>query len=180
MGSGLCLKTLGFEQDRGCDAFCVDMQPQPPAVVTGTDGWVLDRNRQGRGLCARRPVCAHQHCPPTPGCPGTHGHLHCQGAGPPGAPLDPSLTQADRFLLVFRVCFCLAPFEIGYDVGGKAAASKPHTKCAQQQPVVSWKMDGQRVGRKVTLLLPNFFHCICDTLLQRQEIILWILKNKSL
>lgn len=95
------------------------------------------------------------------------GHLHCQGAGPPGAPLDPSLTQADRFLLVFRVCFCLAPFEIGYDVGGKAAASKPHTKCAQQQPVVSWKMDGQRVGRKVTLLLHNFFHCICDTLLQR-------------
>lgn len=34
-----------------------------------------------------------------------------------------SLTQADRFLLVFRVCFCLAPFEIGYDVGGKAAAA---------------------------------------------------------
>lgn len=65
---------------------------------------------------------------------------------PPGAPLDPSLTQADRFLLVFRVCFCLAPFEIGYDVGGKAAASKPQTKSALQQPVVSWKMDGQRVG----------------------------------
>lgn len=62
-------------------------------------------------------------------------HLHCQGAGPPGAPLDPSLTQADRFLLVFRVCFCLAPFEIGYDVGGKAAAAKPHAKSAQQQPV---------------------------------------------
>lgn len=37
----------------------------------------------------------------------------------------PSLTQADRFLLVFRVCFCLAPFEIGYDVGGKAPASEP-------------------------------------------------------
>lgn len=76
------------------------------------------------------------------------GHLHCQGAGSPGAPLDPSLTQADRFLLVFRVCFCLAPFEIGYDVGGKAAASKPQTKSALQQPVVSWKMDGQRVGKE--------------------------------
>lgn len=25
MGRGLCLKTLGFEQDRGCDALCVDM-----------------------------------------------------------------------------------------------------------------------------------------------------------
>lgn len=37
----------------------------------------------------------------------------------------PSLTQADRFLLVFRVCFCLAPFEIGYDVGGRAPASEP-------------------------------------------------------
>lgn len=67
-------------------------------------------------------------------------------AGPPGAPLDPSLTQADRFLLVFRVCFCLAPFEIGYDVGGKAAASKPHANPGEQAPVVSWT-DGQRVGK---------------------------------
>lgn len=38
MGRGLCLKTLGFEQDRGCDALRVDMQRQPPAVVTGSDG----------------------------------------------------------------------------------------------------------------------------------------------
>lgn len=68
-------------------------------------------------------------------------------AGPPGAPPDPSLTQADRFLLVFRVCFCLAPFEIGYDVGGKAAASKPHANSGERPPVVSWKKDGQRVGK---------------------------------
>lgn len=129
-------------------------------------------------MCPEACVCT-PHCHPLLYALEHTGHLHCQGAGPPGAPLDPSLTQADRFLLVFRVCFCLAPFEIGYDVGGKAAASKPHTTCAQQQPVVPWKMDGQRVGRKVTLL-PNFFHCVCDTLLQRQEIIQWILKNKSL
>lgn len=43
----------------------------------------------------------------------------------PGDATGPSLTQADRFLLVFRVCFCLAPFEIGYDVGGKAATATP-------------------------------------------------------
>lgn len=58
--------------------------------------------------------------------------MQCHGAGPHRAPLDPSLTQADRFLLVFRVCFCLAPFEIGYDVGGKAAASRPHAKSGQR------------------------------------------------
>lgn len=68
-------------------------------------------------------------------------------AGPPGAPTDPSLTQADRFLLVFRVCFCLAPFEIGYDVGGKAAAPKPRAGSGEPPPAVSWRMDGQRARK---------------------------------
>nr|XP_014338791.1 PREDICTED: uncharacterized protein LOC106701616 [Bos mutus] len=40
----------------------------------------------------------------------------------------------------------LTPFEIGYDVGGKAAASRSRAKSGQQQPVASWKMDGQREG----------------------------------
>lgn len=75
------------------------------------------------------------------------GHLRARRrGGAPGAPPDPSLTQADRFLLVFRVCFCLAPFEIGYDVGGKAAASKPRATSAQPQPVLAWKTDGQGAG----------------------------------
>lgn len=72
-------------------------------------------------------------------------HLHGRGQDP-GPPLEPSLTQADRFLLVFRVCFCLAPFEIGYDVGGKAAASKPRATSAQPRPVLAWKMDGRGAG----------------------------------
>lgn len=120
-------------------------------------GYVVGTGK-GRGLCTRRTVaspsalsacsqvlersaaCATQlvfDLPPAR-----------SGCRTPGASPDPSLTQADRFLLVFRVCFCLAPFEIGYDVGGKAAASKPHAKSAQPQPVVSRKMDGQRVEKE--------------------------------
>ncbi|KAG3258208.1 hypothetical protein H1C71_027943 [Ictidomys tridecemlineatus] len=90
----------------------------------------------------------------------------CRGADPRST-TGSSLTQADRFLLVFRVCFCLAPFEIGYDVGGKAATSQPHAKSGQQQPVVSWKMDGQRVGKEDHTFPANFFSCIHDMLLQR-------------
>ncbi|XP_034866331.1 uncharacterized protein LOC118014266 [Mirounga leonina] len=88
-------------------------------------------------------------------------------AGPPGAPLDPSLTQADRFLLVFRVCFCLAPFEIGYDVGGQAAASKPRANRGEQAPVVSRRTDGQSGEGRSRAFFTNFFNCIYDALLQR-------------
>lgn len=118
--------------------------------------WVLDCNGQGRGLCARRPVCAHHTVHPLLYALEHTGHLHCRGAGPPGAPLDPSLTQADRFLLVFRVCFCLAPFEIGYDVGGKAAASKPHTKGAQQQLWFPGRWMGREWEGRPHLFLTSF------------------------
>lgn len=63
----------------------------------------------------------------------------------------PSLTQADRFLLVFRVCFCLAPFEIGYDVGGKAPASEPCGVCSAS---ACHFLHGQ--SRKGRSQFPNF------------------------
>lgn len=116
----------------------------PLSAVMGTAGWVLGGLGRGEG-CGPGEVSSVSTVCLLPG-PGT---LRCVGSSAdadlpparqrgrtPGRPLDPSLTQADRFLLVFRVCFCLAPFEIGYDVGGKAAASKP-------RPALAWKMDGQ-------------------------------------
>lgn len=87
-----------------------------------------------------------QRCPPAPGPWDTPVRWQRGRGQDPGPPLEPSLTQADRFLLVFRVCFCLAPFEIGYDVGGKAAASKPRATSAQPRPVLAWKMDGRGAG----------------------------------
>lgn len=131
--------------DRGDQAM-----PAPP---------VLDGSGGGARLCAWRTVPSPSALHPLLEAPEHPAALAVRlesdlpparsSAGPPGAPLDPSLTQADRFLLVFRVCFCLAPFEIGYDVGGKAAASKPHAKSGEQQPLFSWKTwsPGRRMGR---------------------------------
>lgn len=65
----------------------------------------------------------------------------------------PSLTQADRFLLVFRVCSCLAPFEIGYDVGGKAPASEP---CGVWSAAACHFLHGQ--SREGRTQFPNFFN----------------------
>lgn len=111
---------------------------------------------EGRGCVPGGRSHPRQHC----ACSGRPGTFRCCGSaagiglttckvmcGTPGAPTDPSLTQADRFLLVFRVCFCLAPFEIGYDVGGKAAAPKPRAGSGEPPPAVSWRTHGQRVRK---------------------------------
>lgn len=114
-------------QGRGQYTLRTILSTSAPSVCSQRMPWSIQRQLRG----TRNQTC----------------HLDCRGADP-GSTTGPSLTQADRFLLVFRVCFCLAPFEIGYDVGGKAAASKSHAKSGQQQPVVSWKMDGQRMGKE--------------------------------
>lgn len=93
---------------------------------------------QGRGECSIPGglLHPHQYCLPVPGRCLEYSvvvaaqltsdlSLVCREVQTLKTTTGPSLTQADRFLLVFRVCFCLAPFEIGYDVGGKAPASEP-------------------------------------------------------
>lgn len=137
-----------MSRSRGCDALPVDCSQPVTAdalaglgaaiMLAGADVLGIDCDRRGGGPCARGLFRPHQRWPPAPrGCPRAFSCVAAQLSDlspahrcSPGSATGPSLTQADRFLLVFRVCFCLAPFEIGYDVGGKAATSTPRaTAC---------------------------------------------------
>lgn len=149
-----------FEQGPG-GGYCPQVATAPCwlglGAGMGTAGWVLGCPGSGEG-CAPGKVSAAStarrsqalgHWAELAARLIQTCHLRTrQRGGTPGAPLDPSLTQADRFLLVFRVCFCLAPFEIGYDVGGKAAASKPRATCLSLSPCVPGRGMGRERGRE--------------------------------
>lgn len=98
-------------------------------------GSAQDREEQGqcpgRGAAGSSPGKSGSWTPargagrrPSAQRPGSRGHRSAQQLKQRPRAAGPSLTQADRSLLVFRVAICLAPPEIGYDVGGNAAASK--------------------------------------------------------
>lgn len=122
---------------------------------------------EGKGSVCGGLLHSHQYCLPVPGGSVEHSVLvAAQLKSDQHLPWDsdlknttgPSLTQADRFLLVFRVCFCLAPFEIGYDVGGKAPASEP---CGVWSASACHFL--HRQSRKGRSQFPNFFNAyVCD------------------